>query len=50
MVEIMVTMTVEITTGGHASPRPPTCYVLLLLPMFLQPGQTPPAEHVLAGI
>merc|ERR1719192_696040 len=33
MVEIMVTMTVEITTGGHASPRPPTCYVLLLLPM-----------------
>ena len=21
------------TTGGHASPRPPTCYVLLLLPM-----------------
>jgi len=25
MVEIMVTMTVEITTGGHASPRPPTC-------------------------
>merc|ERR550534_1421060 len=30
MVEIMVTMTVEITTGGHASPRPPTCYVLLL--------------------
>merc|ERR1719192_217575 len=33
MVEIMVTMKVEITTGGHASPRPPTCYVLLLLPM-----------------
>ena len=31
MVEIMVTMMVEITTGGHASPRPPTCYVLLLL-------------------
>ena len=27
----MVTMMVEITTGGHASPRPPTCYVLLLL-------------------
>ena len=25
MVEIMVTMMVEITTGGHASPRPPTC-------------------------
>merc|ERR550525_2321278 len=33
MVEIMVTMTVEITTGAPASPRPPTCYVLLLLPM-----------------
>jgi hypothetical protein len=25
MVEIMVTMMVEITTGGHATPRPPTC-------------------------
>jgi hypothetical protein len=33
MVEIKVTKMVEITTGGHASPRPPTCYVLLLLPM-----------------
>jgi hypothetical protein len=38
MVEIMVTMTVEITTGGHASPRPPTCYVLLLLPMSKSAG------------
>jgi len=34
----MVTMMVEITTGGHASPRPPTCYVLLLLPMSKSAG------------